>query len=70
MQESFKQYVKLSRLKIYVPRVHERKGCIFASLALSNNEGDDFVKAHRHATQYMRGAGLQYRLAKASLING
>lgn len=59
MQESFKQYVKLSRLKIYVPRVHEPKGCIFASPALSDNEGNDFVKAHRYAMQYMQGAGLQ-----------
>lgn len=46
MQDPFKQYVKLSRLKIYVPWVHEGLRLLLL-FSLCNNEGGKFVESRR-----------------------
>lgn len=44
IQHPFKQYVKLSRLKIYVPCVHEGVKLLLL-FSLCNNEGGKFVES-------------------------
>lgn len=63
IQDPFKQYVKLSRLKIYVPCVHEGEGFSFCSLCAPMKAANVWSQDERKAnTQDKMQLHIQVRI--------